>query len=270
MNCVDRVHIGEIALKTTRPRKLPADLDPCTLPAHVAVIMDGNGRWAKRRGQTRLGGHRRGADKLIDLLHCCKDWGIRTLTAYAFSSENWQRPRVEVELLMRLIEHTIRSRLPQLDASGMRFDCIGDLTVLPHSLRDEIQRAIEQTADNTSVEFVMAINYGGQQEILQACQAIAAEIESGTINASQVDRALFEQHLYTGARQNPDLLIRTSGEQRLSNFLLWQLAYTELYFTDIFWPDFDAAEFHRALLAYQARNRRFGRVDPSPARQTAI
>ncbi len=142
----------------------------------------------------------------------------------------------------------------------MRFDCIGDLTVLPHSLRCEIQRAIEQTADNTSVEFVMAINYGGQQDIRHACQGISAGVASGTINASQVDRALFEQHLYTGRKQNPDLLICTSGEQRILNFLLWQLAYTELYFTDTFWPDFDAVEFHRALLAYQARNRRFGRV----------
>lgn len=249
-------------MKTPLPRELPADLDPCTLPAHVAVIMDGNGRWAKRRGQTRLAGHGRGAEKLVDLLHCCRDWGIRTLTAYAFSTENWARPKVEVELLMWLIEQTIRRRLNELSAIGMRFDCIGDLTVLPHSLRCEIQRAIEQTADNTSVEFVMAINYGGQQDILHACQGISAGVASGTINASQVDRALFEQHLYTGRKQNPDLLIRTSGEQQLSNFLLWQLAYTELYFTDTFWPDFDAVEFHRALLAYQARNRRFGRVDP--------
>lgn len=247
-------------METTLLRNLPADLNPCALPAHVAVIMDGNGRWAKRQGQPRLVGHRRGADNLVDLLHCCKDWGIRTLTAYAFSTENWQRPKVEVELLMWLIEQMIRHKLPELKAMGMRFDCIGDLTVLPHSLRCEIQRAIEQTANNTSVEFVMAINYGGQQEILQACQAIAAQVEGGTIKTSQIDRALFEQHLYTGRKQNPDLLIRTSGEQRLSNFLLWQLAYTELYFTDAFWPDFDASEFHQALLAYQSRNRRFGRV----------
>jgi undecaprenyl diphosphate synthase len=257
-------------VKTAQPRELPPDLNPCALPAHVAVIMDGNGRWAKHRGHTRIAGHRRGADKLIDLLHCCKDWGIRTLTAYAFSTENWQRPRAEVELLMWLIEQTIRRRLDELSAIGMRFDCIGNLTVLPLSLRREIERAIERTAGNTSVEFVMAINYGGRQDILQACQAIAAGIESGAIDASAVDQALFEQHLYTGGRQSPDLLIRTSGEQRLSNFLLWQLAYTELYFTDAFWPDFDAAEFHRALLAYQARNRRFGRVTPSPAKQIAV
>ena len=256
-------------MKAAEPRKLPADLDPCTLPANVAVIMDGNGRWAKHRGRTRLAGHHRGAEKLIDLLHCCKDWGIRTLTAYAFSTENWARPKTEVGPLMWLIEQTIRRRLDELSALGMRFDCIGDLTVVPYSLRREIERAIEQTADNTSVEFVMAINYGGQQDILQACQAIAAEIESGAINASEIDRALFERHLYTGRKQNPDLLIRTSGEQRLSNFLLWQLAYTELYFTDTLWPDFGRAEFHQALLVYQARNRRFGRVD-LPAERTAV
>jgi undecaprenyl diphosphate synthase len=257
-------------VKTAQPRELPPDLNPCALPAHVAVIMDGNGRWAKHRGHTRIAGHRRGADRLIDLLRCCKDWGIPTLTAYAFSTENWRRPKLEVELLMWLIELTIRHRLSELSAMGMRFDCIGDLTVLPLSLRREIERAIEQTADNTSVEFVMAINYGGRQDILQACQAIATEIDSGTINAGEVDQALFERHLYTGRKPNPDLLIRTSGEQRLSNFLLWQLAYTELYFTDTLWPDFDAAEFHRALLAYQARDRRFGRADPNPARLTAF
>jgi undecaprenyl diphosphate synthase len=175
-----------------------------------------------------------------------------------------------VELLMWLIEHTIRRRLDELSAIGMRLDCIGDLTVLPQSLRRELLRAIEQTADNTGVEFVMAINYGGQQDILQACRAIAGEVEAGAIAPAQIDQALFELHLHTGRKRTPDLLVRTSGEQRLSNFLLWQLAYTELYFTDTFWPDFGSAEFHRALLAYQSRNRRYGRISPDPEEEQII
>lgn len=250
---------------TTLPNKLPADLDPRTLPSHVAVIMDGNGRWAERQGRTRLAGHRRGADTLNDMVHCCRDWGIRTFTAYAFSTENWRRPEMEVNFLMWLFEQTIRRRLDEFHAAGIRFDIIGNLAGLPQSLRREILRAIELTADNTNVEFVMAVNYGGQQDILEACRAIAAGIEAGTITASQIDQAMFERHLHASKKQSPDLLIRTSGEQRLSNFLLWQLAYTELYFTDTFWPDFGAAEFHHALLTYQARRRRFGGVNPNLA-----
>ncbi len=250
-------------METTLQRNLPPDLNPTTLPTHVAIIMDGNGRWAQQRGKPRLFGHYQGANTLLDLLYCCQEWGIPTLTTYAFSSENWQRPKVEVDLLMWLIEQMIRQKLPELKAMGMCFDCIGDLTVLPASLRLEIESAIAQTAQNNGVKFVMAINYGGQQEILHACQVLASQTEQGTLKASQIDRALLEKHLYTHNQPPPDFLIRTSGEQRLSNFLLWQLAYTELYFTDTFWPDFDRSAFHQALLSYQVRRRRFGRVSSS-------
>ncbi|WP_313949406.1 polyprenyl diphosphate synthase [Leptolyngbya sp. FACHB-261] len=248
-------------MESTRLRDRPTDLDPLRLPAHVAVIMDGNGRWAKGRGQPRIFGHRRGVDILKDLLRCCKDWGIGTLTAYAFSTENWGRPIEEVDFLMLLFERVLRRELREMMLEGVKISFVGDLQALPRSLQSEIEQAMTQTKDNTAVEFVVATNYGGRQEILQACRQLAAQAQRGELDPAQINDALFEKHLYTAGTQDPDLLIRTSGEMRLSNFLLWQMAYTELYVTDTLWPDFDRAEFHQALLAYQARERRFGRVE---------
>jgi len=239
---------------------LPSDLKQELLPKHVAVIMDGNGRWAKRQGLPRIMGHKRGVDALKDLLRCCKDWGIQALTAYAFSTENWKRPQEEVDFLMTLFQVVLRQELREMVEENVQIQFVGNLQALPRSLQEEIRRSMEATKNNRSIRFTVATNYGGRQEILQACRAIAQKVQQGILNPDEIDEALFESHLYTAGIDDPDLLIRTSGEMRLSNFLLWQMAYGEIYITDAFWPDFDRTEFHRALFAYQQRERRFGKV----------
>ena len=239
---------------------LPSDLNKELLPKHVAVIMDGNGRWAKSRGLPRIMGHKRGVDILKDLLRCCKDWGIKALTAYAFSTENWGRPQEEVEFLMTLFQRVLRQELREMLQENVRIGFVGNLKALPNSLQAEISRSMEETKDNLGIDFNVATNYGGREEILQACREIAIKVEKGLIKPQEIDEATFEHHLYTNRNCDPDLIIRTSGEMRLSNFLLWQVAYSEIYFTDTLWPDFDRSEFKKALSAYQQRDRRFGKV----------
>jgi undecaprenyl diphosphate synthase len=239
---------------------LPADLVQDRLPRHVAVIMDGNGRWAKGRGMPRIMGHRRGVDVLKDLLRCCRDWGVEALTAYAFSTENWGRPSDEVEFLMTLFERVLRRELREMMDEDVCIRFVGNLSVLPSSLQAEIEKSVEATRSNKGIKFSVATNYGGRQEILQACRAIAAQVQQGTLALGDIDESIFERHLYTSGICDPDLLIRTSGELRVSNFLLWQMAYSEIYVTETLWPDFDRAEFHRALSDYQRRDRRFGKV----------
>ncbi|MCU0535434.1 MAG: isoprenyl transferase [Hydrococcus sp. Prado102] len=241
-------------------QELPTDLDKSRLPGHVAVIMDGNGRWAKNRGLPRIMGHQRGVDTLKDLLRCCRDWGVPALTAYAFSTENWGRPLEEVEFLMTLFERVLRKELKEMMEENVRIRFVGNLESLPPSLKAEIDRSMEETKDNLGIQFTVATNYGGRQEIIEACRAIAAKVHQGLINPEEIDEALFERHLYTSGLPYPDLLIRTSGEMRISNFLLWQMAYAEIYVTQTLWPDFDRAQFHQALSAYQQRERRFGKV----------
>ncbi|MEQ8538588.1 MAG: isoprenyl transferase [Coleofasciculus sp. D1-CHI-01] len=241
-------------------KELPSDLDQERLPKHVAVIMDGNGRWAKRRGIPRIMGHRRGVDTLKRLLRCCDDWGIQALTAYAFSTENWGRPIEEVEFLMTLFERVLIRELKEMMEENVRIQFVGNLTALPQSLQNQIERAMTQTQNNTGIQFTVATNYGGREEILQACRTIATQVQQGEIQPEDIDEALFSRHLYTANIGDPDLLIRTSGEMRLSNFLLWQMAYAEFYITDAFWPDFDREAFHQALIAYQKRERRFGKL----------
>jgi undecaprenyl diphosphate synthase len=240
--------------------ELPADIRRDRLPKHVAVIMDGNGRWAKQRGLPRIMGHRRGVDALKDLLRCCKDWGIEALTAYAFSTENWGRPLEEVDFLMTLFERVLRQELRQMQEEEVCIRFAGNLTALPASLQAEIERSMNETRDNKGIQFTVATNYGGRQEIVQACRAIAEKVQQGQLQPEDIDEALFERYLYTAGDRDPDLLIRTSGEMRISNFLLWQVAYAELYVTDTLWPDFDRSEFHQALCSYQKRERRFGKV----------
>jgi undecaprenyl diphosphate synthase len=250
-------------MKTSNFTQRPLDLDPQQLPQHVAVIMDGNGRWAKKRGFPRIVGHRQGAKTLKDLLRCCKDWGIPALTAYAFSTENWQRPLQEVEFIMRMFERLLRRELAEMKREGVRISFIGDLSALADSLRWEIETAIAQTAHNRDIYFTIAVNYGSRAELTQACRRIAEQVQQGTLQPEAVNETLIEQHLYTSGTPDPDFLIRTSGEHRVSNYLLWQLAYTEFYFTETFWPDFDRAAFHEALLYYQGRDRRFGQIAQS-------
>ena len=237
---------------------LPADLDRARLPQHVAVIMDGNGRWARERGWTRIAGHRQGARTLKELLRCCRDWGIRVLTVYAFSTENWRRATEEVDFLMLLFERLLRRELAQMQQEGVKISFFGDLSALPKTLRQEMQSAIVATVNNQAIQFNVAVNYGSRAEITRVCRQLMEQGQQG-LSLEDVTEDLIGQYLYSD-NPEPDLLIRTSGEMRLSNFLLWQLAYTELYFTKTLWPDFDCAAFHQALLAYQGRDRRFGSV----------
>ncbi len=249
-----------MTVQSTKLEYLPSDLKKELLPKHVAVIMDGNGRWAIGRGLPRIMGHKQGVNILKDLLRCCQDWGIKALTVYAFSTENWGRPKEEVEFLMTLFGGVLRQELGEMLQENVKISFVGNLQALPNALQSEISRSMEETKHNRGIYFNVATNYGGREEILQACRAIAKKVDQGIIQPSEIDQAIFEHHLYTAPNCDPDLIIRTSGEMRLSNFLLWQLAYSEIYFTETLWPDFDRSEFKKALSAYQQRERRFGKV----------
>ena len=238
----------------------PADLDPGRLPAHVAIIMDGNGRWACSRGLPRMVGHRAGVEALKSTLKLCSDWGIGTLTAYAFSTENWSRPSDEVSFLMALFERVLQQELQSLEEGRVRIRFLGDLDALPSRLQDLIAEATERTSGNGGIHFNVCANYGGRLELVQAARSLATRAAAGELDPASIDETLFAGELFTAGEQDPDLLIRTSGEQRISNFLLWQLAYAEIYITEICWPDFDAAALTRALVDYQSRQRRFGTI----------
>jgi undecaprenyl diphosphate synthase len=238
--------------------QFPSELNPQFLPKHVAIIMDGNGRWATQRNMPRTIGHSQGARTLKNLLRCCSDWGISALTVYAFSTENWQRPLDEVNFLMMLFERMLQQELAEMHLKGVKINFLGDLSALPITLNKLVQQAIELTKYNRGIQFNVAINYGGRADITKACQEIAQKIQRGTMQISDITEESIEQHLSTRGQTAPDLMIRTSGEMRLSNFLLWQLAYTEMYFTDTLWVDFDKQELQKALIAYQQRQRRFG------------
>ncbi|MBE9113395.1 isoprenyl transferase [Nodosilinea sp. LEGE 07298] len=246
---------------------LPADIHPEALPAHVAVIMDGNGRWATQQGLPRVAGHRQGAKTVKDLLRCCKDWGIGALTVYAFSTENWRRPMTEVTFLLRLFDRLLRRELAEMQREGVHIQFLGDLSPLPERLQDLMQEAMTVTRSNQRVQFNVAVNYGGRQELVAATRQIAQQVACGALSFEQIDEETLSRALLTYPLPDPDLLIRTSGEQRLSNFLPWQLAYTELYFTDVLWPEFDRAAFHQALQWYQQRQRRFGGLVATPVAQ---
>ena len=248
-------------VSTTSP---PIDLDFKKLPQHVAIIMDGNGRWAKQRSLPRIEGHRKGANTLKEILRTCKNWGINTLTAYAFSTENWSRPLTEVGFLMNLFERLLRKELQEMREEGVRIRFIGDLSPLPSSLQQEIRYSMAKTRHNQTINFNVAINYGSRKEIVKACRDIAEKVALGELSPDTIDENTISQYLYTSANSDPDLLIRTSGEMRLSNFLLWQLAYTEMYVTDTFWPDFDLQQFEKAIISYQKRDRRFGKITAMP------
>jgi len=253
----------------------PADLDPRLLPAHVAVIMDGNGRWARGRGRGVGEGHEQGAESLRTLVKCCNNWGVDTATVYAFSMENWERPEFEVNFLLGLMERLLGAESAELHAQKVSVEFVGDLGRLPRQLRAEMDRVRALTRANQGLRLNLAVSYGGRQDIAQACARIAGEVERGNLRAADVDESLVSEFLLlsqahgagrgegeeTGQRRRrsePDLLIRTSGELRLSNFLLWEMAYTELHFTDVMWPDFGAQDLYEALLSYQRRQRRYG------------
>ena len=245
---------------------LPAGLDPARLPAHLAVIMDGNGRWANQRKLPRVMGHREGVEALKRTLRLCSDWGIGALTAYAFSTENWSRPGEEVSFLMTLFERVLARELQALEQEQVRIRFLGDLEQLPQGLQQLIADATRRTAGNTGIHFNVCTNYGGRRELVRAAQRLAERVARGELNPEAIDERQFEAQLFTAGETDPDLLIRTSGEQRISNFLLWQLAYAELHITNVLWPDFNDAALTTALLDYQNRQRRFGGVEPHASR----
>jgi undecaprenyl diphosphate synthase len=236
------------------------ELDPTRLPRHVAIIMDGNGRWAQRRGLTRIEGHKRGKDSVRAVVETSRRLGIEYLSLFAFSTENWGRPQREVDALMRLLRRYLRTELRKMMKNEVRLLAIGDLKRLPPVLQRELQTTMNATRDNQRLTVLLAVNYGGQEDILHASRALAEAAREGRLRPEDINEQVFRTHLYTAGIPDPDLLIRTSGEMRLSNFFLWQSAYTEVYVTDTLWPDFREREYLTALAHYQRRDRRFGRV----------
>ncbi len=237
-----------------------ADVDLERLPRHVSLIMDGNGRWAQARGLDRSRGHVAGVDSLREAVTTSVRLGVDVLSAYAFSTENWKRPQREVNLLMHLFATTLVKELPLFHQENVRLRFLGDLEALPKETRDVFQRGLDETERYDGMTFALAVNYGSRAEIARAARLVAADVAAGTLSLDDVDADAISSRLYTAGLPDPDLLIRTSGELRLSNYLLWQLAYTEMYVTDTYWPDFDRWEYLRAVRAFQGRGRRYGGV----------
>ena len=236
------------------------DVDLERIPSHVSLIMDGNGRWAQARGMDRSRGHVAGVDSLREAVTTSVRMGVDVLSAYAFSTENWKRPQREVNLLMHLFATTLVKELPLFHQENVRLRFLGDLDALPRETRDVFQRGLDETASYDGMTFALAVNYGSRAEIARAARLIAADVAAGVLSPDDIDVDAISSRLYTAGLPDPDLLIRTSGELRLSNYLLWQLAYTEMYVTDTLWPDFDRWEYLRAVRAFQGRGRRYGGV----------
>jgi undecaprenyl diphosphate synthase len=230
------------------------------MPRHVAIIMDGNGRWAKRQGLARMFGHRQGVETVHRITEAAAELGISYMTLYAFSTENWNRPKEEVDALMSLLVDTIAKETPTLMKNNIRLQTIGDLSRLPQATRDNFLSCIVETSGNTGLTLVIALSYSARWELIRATQQIAAKVKDGEMLIEDINEEVIGAYLTTSDMPDPDLLIRTSGELRISNFLLWQLAYSELYFTDCLWPEFTTEEFYRAILDYQHRERRFGKT----------
>ena len=236
------------------------NLDLHNLPQHIAVIMDGNGRWAKKKGAMRVFGHKNAIEAVRDTTEACAEIGIKYLTLYAFSTENWNRPKAEVNALMELLVMTIRKEINTLQKNNVRLQAIGNLANLPGNCQQQLQDAMKQTSSNTGLTLVLALSYSGRWEITDAVQQLSREVKAGTLDPESINAEVFERYLTTRDIPDPELLIRTSGEMRISNFLLWQLAYTELYITEVLWPDFRREHLYGAIDAYQKRERRFGKT----------
>ena len=230
------------------------------IPEHIAIIMDGNGRWAKQRGLPRIAGHREGINSVRDITRICGEIGVKYLTLYTFSTENWNRPKKEVTALMTLLLSTIKNEIKELHKNNVKFSTIGNITLLPKGTINGIKEGIELTQNNSGLNLILALNYGSRQEILNAVRNIADAVKTGALESSSIDEGLFSSFLDTKKFSDPDLLIRTSGELRISNFLLWQCAYTEMYLTDTYWPSFREEELYKAILDFQNRERRFGKT----------
>lgn len=249
---------------------VPSSL-PDSLPRHIAIIMDGNGRWAKKRSLNRIRGHREGAESVRDIVRACREIGIEFLTLYAFSTENWQRPRREILALMSLLKGFLRAELPEMMENGIRLNAIGQIERFPGDVVKVLQEVMDMTRENQGMILNLALSYGGQDEIVAAARKIATEVRAGRLQPEEITKAVFSNYLYTQGMPEPDLLIRTSGEMRVSNFLLWQIAYTEIHVTNTLWPDFRREELIRILHDYEKRERRFGmtgaQIKEAPHRQ---
>ena len=235
-------------------------IDKNSLPRHIAIIMDGNGRWAKEKGEDRLFGHFHGVESVRNIVEGCAELGIEYLTLYAFSTENWDRPEYEVVGLMELLVSTIRKEVESLDKNNIRLHVIGDMNMLPDYARNEMNEALEITKDNTGLNLIMALSYSGRWELLNAVKNIANEVKTGRLSVEEIDENTLQHYLCTSNFPDPELMIRTSGEFRISNFLLYQLAYAELYFTHVRWPDIRKENLYEAIIVYQGRERRFGKT----------
>lgn len=235
-------------------------INQSTIPQHVAIIMDGNGRWAKQQGEDRIFGHHEGVNSVREVVEACGEIGVKFLTLYAFSTENWNRPKEEVDGLMELLVGTISMETKNLNDKGVRLEAIGDLKSLPEICQHQLQESINITSKNNKVTLILALSYSSKWEITNSVKEIAKEIATGTLLPSEITAELIDSHLNTRLWPNPELMIRTSGERRISNFLLWQLAYAEFYFTDVLWPEFRKNDFFKAIISYQNRERRFGKT----------
>ncbi len=230
------------------------------VPQHIAIIMDGNGRWAQERGLPRAFGHRAGAERVKEIVEHCSDLGVKYITMYAFSWENWERPEEEIHQLMRLLDEFIRRETPDMLKKGIRLQSIGRIDHLPEDTVQHLKQSIKETAGGKKICLTLALSYGSRQEIVDAVRTVAGQVKSGELNPKDIDERSIQQALYTADYPDPDLLVRTSGELRLSNFLLWQLSYTEIYVTEKNWPDFDIVELEKAITEYQKRDRRYGKT----------
>jgi len=239
-------------------KSLKDRIDPEKLPAHVAIIMDGNGRWAKKQGFARTLGHERGVDSVRNTVEAASELGIGYLTLYAFSTENWNRPKYEIDALMRILVKSLHKEMKTLMKNNIRLEAIGDLVSLPAGSQKELMKSMQATSGNTGLTLVLALSYSSRWEIIEAVKSIIKEVKDGKLEAEKIDSDCFNRFLTTRNIPEPELLIRTSGEYRISNFLLWQIAYTELYFTPVLWPDFCKEDFYEAIIDFQHRERRFG------------
>ena len=236
------------------------ELDTDNIPNHIAIIMDGNGRWAKEQGLPRIAGHKEGINSVRDITRICGEIGVNYLTLYTFSTENWNRPKKEVNALMSLLLSTIKKEVRELHKNNVKFSTIGDLSFIPNNTENGLNEGMALTKNNTGLNLVLALNYGSRKEIIDSVINIAGKVKSGEIDISRIDETLFSSFLYTKNYPDPDLLIRTSGELRISNFLLWQCAYTEMYLTNTYWPSFREDELFKAILDFQNRERRYGKI----------
>ena len=240
--------------------KIKDQIDTNRLPQHIAIIMDGNGRWAKQKGKLRVFGHEAGTESVREVIEGCAETGVKNLTLYAFSTENWNRPKLEVNALMRLLSKALKKELASLTKNNIKLNTIGDLDRLPDKVKNELLEVQQQTQNNSRLTVTLALSYGARDEMVRAIKEIATKVKNNIISEESIDDSIINQHLYTHDLPDVDLLIRTSGECRISNFMLWQIAYAELYFTNTLWPDFKREDLFEAILNYQNRERRFGKT----------